>query len=475
MPRSAVVSVAWSVLLFWSRFGINALVFLVMARWITPAEIGAYGAAFAVVQILQAVQTSGLPEAVIRAEDEDSADTAFWLSTGLGIGLGAIVFAAAPLFGHLFGAQSASYTRALAVVPVVMGLGAVSEAALRRAMMLDRLTLRTALTLIAAGIAAVALAADGWGGWALVAFTIVNNTAASLLNLIMSPWRPRARFDRAHLRRLVADATAISARNVVKSAINPTSQFLVTGILGPAAGGVYLIAVRFVTILSSLSLMPAQYAALPIFAKVRADPERRRAAFVTAAAVMSILAAPIYVGVSAIAPTLLPLILGLTGADVAPVVQGLLFHSPVLVLINLGVPALVGIGRAASALTFTAVQAALNVPVTTAAAQLSVGAVGWSYGLLYYAIAPLFLRRLRDDLGVPVRDVLAAVFRPWFAALVMGAVVWFGAPHLPPHWHPILALAVEAAIGAVVYLAAAALLARPQLRAALAIVARLRR
>ena len=41
---------AWSTLLQWSRLGVNAALFLIVARFLTLAEIGAFATAFAPVR-----------------------------------------------------------------------------------------------------------------------------------------------------------------------------------------------------------------------------------------------------------------------------------------------------------------------------------------------------------------------------------------------------------------------------------------
>lgn len=467
MPAgTSIASIAWSAALFWARFGINACVFLVIARWIPAEEVGAYGAAFAIVQILQAIQTSGLPEAVITTDQEHETDTAFWLSVTQGIAFGAAMFLLAPLADVLLGPHGPRYLQALAVVPVMIGVGAVSEATLRRQLQMRALTTRTTCSLLAAGTLAVALAWLGHGGWALVMLTLLNNGLSSLMNLLLAPWRPSLRFDTGLVPRLLRTAFSISARNVVKSSINPAIQFIVTAVLGAAAGGLYLIGVRFVSILSSLSMMPAQYAALPLFNRVKGDPLRRAGALLNAAAVMSVLSAPIYVGTSALAPFLLPALLGGQGGLVAPVVQGMLLHSPVLVLTNLAVPALVSMNMASRVLALTAGQMVLTVAVAAVASRTSLAAVGWSYAVAYSLLLPAFLVALRQAFAVPAAQLAAAVFRPWVAAMLAGvcafATAWAAHRQSVAPW---LGLAAGAGTGLLVYLLLLPVVARPQAQA----------
>lgn len=471
--RQNLRNIAWSILLFWSRFGINAFVFVVIARWIPIEEVGAYGTAFAIVQIFQAVQASGLPEAVIQSDDTDQRywSTAFWMSVLLGIAFSLLLFLAAPLIGSLSGSPEAEeYSRWLAIIPAVIGVGAVHEGIIRKRLDLARLTQRTGLSLSVAGVLAIVLAAYGWGGWALIALTFTNNGLASLFNILMSGWRPSLRLDLGRVLPIASAAANIAGRNVVKASINPTNQFIVTMFLGTAAGGVYLLAIRAATILSSLSLMPAQYAALPMFSKVRFDAERRKRALHNALSVMSVLVSPIYIGAAAILPAVLPFLIGPTADDVAPVLAGLLLYSPALVLTNIAVPALVGIGQARAPFRFTVSQALLNLPVTLAAAQVSVATVGLGYAVPYYLSMPWVLGALRKDFALPVRQALAAIFRPWIAAALMGLAV----RALPAAWSdgtaPSVVLASQVALGALLFPLLLVILDRPGVRNTLDLV-----
>lgn len=452
--RATILNVFWSAALFWARFGINAVVFIVMVRWIAPEEIGAYGAAFGLIQVVMAIQTSGLPEAVIQSEDTspEYADTAFWLSVILGVLLSVLVFVSAPAIGWITGSPRAEeFARVLSIIPFFVGIGAVPESIIRLKLQMAKLAARTTITLTVGGMIAIVLAAEGWGGAALVAITLINNVGASLLNLFLAPWRPGFRIAPRLVLPMLRVANSISARNVVKSVLNPSTQMLVTAFLGTAAGGVYFMAVRFETILSSLSLMPVQYAALPMFTRVRNDLARRSKAFLDAVGAMSAIASPIFLGMAAIAPTFLPILLGASGDEVAPVVQGLSFHAPVLVLTNLATPALVSVGRANDTLRFTALQALLNIVVTSLAAQISVAAVAWGYGILNFLVAPLLMTYVARHVGAQRGGVAQATLRPWIAAVLMAAAVWALHFAFEPGRHDAALLAAQVSLGVVLY------------------------
>jgi O-antigen/teichoic acid export membrane protein len=465
LRRTAVTNMLWSMSLFWSRFVINAGTFIVLSRWLSIEEIGAYGSASALVQVAGTIISAGLPEVLIRRQQKADGllDTAFWVSLGVGFLLSLLL--AALSFGLLavpITKQVGHYLLLLSIIPAVAGLGAISESAIRASMDMRRLALRTTVALSLAGAAAIGLAAAGYGGWALVWLTLLNAVLTTGINLFASPWRPGLRFDRQHVRPLVSEGLAIASRNVLKSSLNPTTQWIVAIFLGPAAAGAYYIAVRLVTIISSLTNLPAQFAALPIFSKVAHDPNLRRSAFVEASGIMSFITAPIYLGCFALASALLPLLFATNGTAPVPVLQGITIQSAVLVLVSLGTQAMTSVGAASLAFRFVAVQVLGNAILSLAAAQVSVAAVAWSYGLLYFLIAPYLVHLLSRALTIPRGEMLAAVFRPWISAVLMAAALMSCDHFLLQARSPLQRILLLVPLGAVLYPLLATLIARPQ-------------
>ena len=80
--------------------------------------------------------------------------------------------------------------------------------------------------------------------------------------------------------------------------------------LGPVAAGVFQIAQRFLTLAATVTLTPLRFASLPVFVQVRDDAGRLRRVVVETAGLVSLVSAPIYFGLLAVAPILLPLAVG---------------------------------------------------------------------------------------------------------------------------------------------------------------------
>ena len=480
LAKQAAANAGWSVVLFWARFGINSVVFLLLARWLSTDEIGAYGVAFGLVQVFLAVLTSGFPEAVIRDDGRSKgyADTAQSIAMLAGLAMSIFLLIIAQPLGQLYNSpHMGQYMLLLAIVPTATAFGTVSEGLIRSGLELRRLAIRTMFALTLAGIVAIWLATSGYGGLALVAFTIVNNVVAALLNYLLAPTRPKFGLDPALVPRVVSDATGMGLRGVVKSLINPALLLIAGFFLGTTASGELYIAVRFVTLLSSLTMMPANFVSLPFFSKVQHQPEKRARALREAVGTMSLVTAPLYLGAAALAPILLPLILGTNGLPAVLLVQIMLLQSAPAVLNNLGLNALTSVGKKDLALHYAVAQLAVSIVFVCVAAQFSVQAVVLTHTLQYYLLMPWLIFMLARHLGGTGPALGLAAMRPWLAAATMSGLTML-VDHL---WLsttlatlPIVHLLALVAVGAILYVPLALLVANQEARLLIGRVRQLR-
>ena len=105
LERRSVTSALWSAVGGYGNVFLSFVVFLILARLLTPDEFGLVAIATVFVDIILVIARGGLPEAVLQRPelDEDYADTAFWFSLLWGAVLCALLSLAAPFLAGLFG------------------------------------------------------------------------------------------------------------------------------------------------------------------------------------------------------------------------------------------------------------------------------------------------------------------------------------------------------------------------------------
>ncbi|NUH66498.1 oligosaccharide flippase family protein [Sulfitobacter sp. S0837] len=299
----------WSFALQWSRVGINAGLFLIAARFLTLAEIGAFATAYAPIRLTQGLHKAGIGESVIiLAPRQLRQDALFALSLGSGTAL-TCCFAG---IGFVF---NAPLLIALSAVPLLHGISAVSEGILRKRLHLRALALRTMISQSLAASLALWLLSNESGAWALVGFTLCHAALTTALSWHSAAWRPKSRPNWQYQRLLSGLVIEIAARDLLNTALFPLMQLLTALIFGLPAAGAFQIAARMLSLIEALTLSPLRFLALP---QLRRLSVRQRAAALpdhlrlTAAFSLWVWSATLLA-----APHTLPLLIGPSPAEAA--------------------------------------------------------------------------------------------------------------------------------------------------------------
>lgn len=166
---------------------------IVLARSLSPAEFGLFDMILAVTGIADMFKDLGLSAATIQRTHLDAAQvsTLFWAQCAAGLGLGALVAAAAPLLAAGYGRpELAALTLPLAAAIALGALSLQPLALLRRRLAFAELGAIDLVTSLLANACAVLAAWRGWGPWALALRPVVRAFVQGALAFALESWRP---------------------------------------------------------------------------------------------------------------------------------------------------------------------------------------------------------------------------------------------------------------------------------------------
>ncbi|WP_171052678.1 oligosaccharide flippase family protein [Ruegeria sediminis] len=299
----------WSAVLQWSRLGVNAGLFLVAARYLSLAEIGAFATAFAPVRLVQGTLRAGLGDiAILRAEPQDAL-------IALSAAVGLIAGLALAVTGLMLPPSVGTMMAVLSPIPLIQGLAQPSEAHLRRTLRLRALALRTLAAQTAAAAVALLALAQGAGPWSLAVFALANTALTAALSLWLAPIRLGTCPKRGEIRALLPDALRLSLRDLAGNATLPLLQLAVGACLGLPAAGAFQIASRVLGLIDALAIAPLRYVALPRFTGLQ--PRALRGALARNLRQSAGIACIVYPAVAVAAPDLLVVAVGSEHAEAA--------------------------------------------------------------------------------------------------------------------------------------------------------------
>jgi len=280
--QKAARSVKWSTLSEIVSRTVPPLVFVVLAKLLTPEDYGVVGTAMIAISFCQMFWDAGLSKALVQTKDSplDAAHVVFWTNLLLGLAIYAVLFAGAPWIADFFHSpKSALVLRVLGLQVVLASLTSVQQALLVRDMGFQRLFWVKLITSFVPGVISIPLAIFGKGVWALVAGTLIGQTVNLVLMWELSSWRPRWQYDSVLARKLFGFGLWVVLESFGAWLMIWGDSVIVGRYLGVHDLGVYRTGVMMVMIVFGLALNPIVPILFPTFARLQDDVSSLRSVF----------------------------------------------------------------------------------------------------------------------------------------------------------------------------------------------------
>ena len=293
---------------------------VVLARLLDPSDFGVLAVALVVTELLNRLSGLGLNGVlVIRLDlDRRGQGTVFTLLLASGLLAGALVAGLAPIVAGLF--HEDTLRDVLIVFAVMVGLSGINwfyEAILTRELAFRRrFVAMTLQTVVYAGVA-LSLAALDKGVWSL-ALGVLTGWAAFVVALVwVSPYRVLPTFDREAARTALSAGRGFLLQGMMAFCQSNADYIAVGRMLGTTQLGFYTMAYRIGELPTRAIAEPVGRVTFPAFARMWHAREEIGPAFLSVLRIVSVVACPIGVILSASAA---PFIEGVFGSKWLPAI-----------------------------------------------------------------------------------------------------------------------------------------------------------
>ncbi|MDH4282236.1 MAG: lipopolysaccharide biosynthesis protein [Myxococcales bacterium] len=425
--RGAVHGVFWTAMQSVGVRLFSLVVFIVLARLLTPSDFGLLAMAGVFVALGDALVSQGLGSAITQRREIEPAheSTAFWTSVLLGCGLGGALWLTAPFIAALYGQGELTHViRWLSPVLPLRGAVGIPVGLLQRRFQFRALALRSLFAALAGGVAGVVAALAGWGVYALVVQQLVGATLDVLVVWSAAAWWPRLEFSIRHLKDLTAFSAYLLGSGLFGLFSRRADDFVIGLVLGEAALGIYAVAYRGLQILEQVLAKTGSAVAFTAFSRLQDQPERMLNAFYESTRAATVVTMPVFLGVAVLAPVAVPLIFGDRYAQSGDVLQVLALIGLIHGVSYFDHAALTAAGRTDLVLKLSAVNTVANVVIFFMVARWGIVAVAAAYVVRAYVLMPLNLVALRSAIGVSPGRYLANFVPALASCLPMALAMW---------------------------------------------------
>jgi O-antigen/teichoic acid export membrane protein len=425
---------------------------LVLARLLTPADFGLVAMATAFIAMLELATAFSFDVALIqnRNATRQHYDSAWTMNVLLGIGMGAVIFAAAPFVAAFYRTvEVAGILQLLTLGIVAQGAENIGTVAFRKELDLRREFIFLFTKRLLAVVVALSLAFAWRSYWALVAGMVVGRVAGALFSYMIHPYRPRP--DISRVRELVRFSKWIWLNSALNFVNLRAADFFIGRIAGARALGTYSLGYEIANLPTSEMAAPLSRAVFPGYALVSGDAEAMRSTFRSTVGVLALAAVPAGLGISATALQIVTVVLGDAWLDAVPVMELVAIAGIFVALASNASYVCLAVGRPRLITLLVALHSIVLLPALGLLVP-SHGAIGAAIAVFGAAAVwtPAALATAARVAGLDVVDAAGVLVRP----LIAGAAMYFavrqvGALFASPG---ILALASMIVSGIAVYL-----------------------
>ena len=268
----------WSFLSELASKAIQPLVFIVLARLLTPEDFGVMTAAIMVVAFSQIFWEAGMGKALIQRQTdiEEATNAAFCINIVLGTAIASLLYLFSQLIAQaLF--QDERVTAVLKVMTLQILFGALSSvhtAQLQKEMNFRKLFWVRFTTVSLPGFASLPLAWNGMGYWALVAGVLTGQIAQTIMLWQLSPWRPSFKVNFKVTKEIGRFGAWVGLTGLLSWFYLWADALVVSYFLGGRNLGLYRIAQQFSDLLYLLLFSPLLPVAYSHFSRISDDFKR---------------------------------------------------------------------------------------------------------------------------------------------------------------------------------------------------------
>jgi len=285
---------------------LNALILLILARFLSPADFGIYAICLVVYNLAISTTILGLDSAVIHyaGDVEKAYETASTIRLTLGISAAAIILLLAEQFSLFYGQSDlAPAILVIVLVIIVVALSFESITRLTRNLNFKAISISRIINSVCWSAGALLFALLGLGFLSLPLALLLGSIGLLVSLSIFQPWRIRHRINREVARPLLRyGAFMLGTTFLVFLAYN-VDKLVVGKILGGVVLGTYWIAYTYGTLMPNIFTGIVSSVMFPTFARAQQDTGKMKRQYFIAVKYLAWVSVPIGIGVIAISTT----------------------------------------------------------------------------------------------------------------------------------------------------------------------------
>jgi PST family polysaccharide transporter len=327
--KSIIKGIKWSAASQFGRQLFQFLTTIILARLLTPVDIGLAGMALLVIGFLNIFKDFGTSAAIIQRKQttEGLLSSLFWFNLFLGAVLSCLMFVSSHLLSQIFNdLRLLPIFRVLSIIFVTNSFGVVIQALLERKLAFNIIARIEVISAIISSVIGIGMAFSGFGVWSLVFQSLSASVVSSFLLFIVGGWKPSAMFAFSDVASVFGYSANLTGFNIFNYFVRNADNFLIGKFLGASALGYYSLAYRIMLYpLQNLTAIISRVM-FPVFSKISEDDDYFKKMYLRMSSFIAICTFPLMMGIMVLSDKLIVSIFGAQWAETSNI---LFFLAPI--------------------------------------------------------------------------------------------------------------------------------------------------
>lgn len=470
LKKKTVKGVAWTSFNQVVTLSFGFVIGVILARLLSPSDYGLLAMIGVFNAIAMAFVNSGFSNALVRKPDltEDDNTTAFSFNIVVAVVMVGVIWLIAPFVAKFYNKPIlCSLLRVEGFLLILSSFKIVQNTQLSRALNFKAKMIINVTSQVIAGVVAILAAYRGFGVWSLIIQHFVSSITSLVLLWIISPWRPRGKWNKLSFKYLWGYGSKLLASGLLDTIYTNIYPIVIGKFYSAADLGQYTRANGYAAMPSQGLTGVLQQVTFPVLSQIQEDDSRLASSYRRMLRFTVFLVFPIMIGMAVLA---YPLVISLVTdkwAQCVPYLQIICFASMWYPVHAINLNLLQVKGRSDLFLRLEIIKKviitiAIFVCVPFGVMGICIGSVCTS--LICLAINTYYTGKL---IHVGFFRQMMDMIPTLLASFAMGAIIYFA---VMPFDNNVIKLTVGIPLGIMLYLSIAKVFRMPELQEAIDII-----
>ncbi|MDR0306544.1 MAG: lipopolysaccharide biosynthesis protein [Chitinispirillales bacterium] len=400
---------------------------IVLARLLLPADFGLLAMVLTITGFFVLFKDLGLSDATVQSEkiNHRQVSTLFWINVLFSALIIVLIVIISPFVANFYNEPRLAKIVVISAFSFIFaGLSTQHLALLKRNMKFKQIASIEIIAAIGSITIALVMALRGFGYWALVARPIILAVLTMAGVWFFCPWRPGLPARRSGVKGLIRFGAGTMGFYVVNYFARNTDKALIGWAIGPIALGFYHKAYHLFILPVSQFSIPLQSVAVTTLTKLRNEPERYKAYFVKAIALLSFAGMPMSTYLAALGRDVILLLLGPRWMEAADIFAVLGLGAGMQIIYATQGWLHVSLGRSDRWFWWGCVNSVIMVLFFLAGLPFGAIGVAAGYTISLFILTGPALWYAGRPVKLTLREIVSGVWRIYLAALAAGIFTW---------------------------------------------------